>query len=95
MDFETAVKCYYEIKCAGHYYKEEVIELLWSELSLSNVLTEAEKVTLTQALDEIQQSGCFGDSAPTKQIWSVLAQHEGFLREWGQIVKERLLGKRN
>ncbi|HBA40501.1 MAG TPA: hypothetical protein DCZ05_12400 [Deltaproteobacteria bacterium] len=93
MDFETAAECYYEIKRAGHY-KEEALELLWSECSSSNVLTEAEKIVLTQALDKIQRSGRLGDSASTEQIWTVLTQHGGFQREWARIVAERLLGKR-
>lgn len=94
MHYQTAVECYVVLRRAAQF-KEEAIDLLLGEVRASQLLSEAERTQLVNALTTIRQTGSFGDTPAVEQIWSVLVKHAQFQKERATVIASILAGTRD
>lgn len=93
MDYETVGECFYELWTAGPH-KEDVMELLRTEFESTQDLAARDRITLCRALDEVERSQAFGQSAPLQRAHDILIRYHSFEVKWIRVLADSLLNKR-
>lgn len=89
MDYETAAKCYWELRTHGVFAGLAAYQLT-KEVAESTRLTGSEKLTLQLAIEKVLQFGEAQDNDSIEVIAHILGSHAEFESELAKLMMDAL-----